>query len=208
MRQYNHMCLIGDNMTVIGVTGGIGSGKSLVCRILRDKYKAYIINTDEIARKQMSKGGDSYINILDYFGKGILLDNGEIDRAKLASIVFNDSNELLKLNQITHPNVIERVRDIISKNQRDIIVIETALAIESGLDLLCNYVWFIHSSEDIRKQRLMDTRDLSEEKINSIFKSQSKSKDFLDKGYLIIDNNNGIKELEEKIEKLIISYIK
>ncbi|HHT96990.1 MAG TPA: dephospho-CoA kinase [Clostridiales bacterium] len=191
-------------MTVIGVTGGIGSGKSLVCRILEDKYKAYIINTDEIARKQMAKGGNSYINIVDYFGEDILLKNGEIDRIKLAIIVFNDNNELLKLNQITHPNVIERVKDIIANNKSDIIAIETALAVESGLDLLCNQVWFINSSEEIRKKRLMETRNLSEDKIKSIFKSQLKAKDFIDKGYVIIENNNGIKELEERIKKLLI----
>lgn len=191
-------------MVIIGVTGGIGSGKSLVCDILREEYNADIINTDDIAKDQMKIGGNSYKSVIAHFGEDILLEDKNISRSKLSAIVFTNKDKLNLLNKITHPNVIACVKKRISNSKARIVVIETALAIESGLDLLCDYVWFVNASESIRKERLLKTRDISEEKIENILKSQAKSDEFKNKGYIILDNSSTIDKLKKEIERLII----
>lgn len=102
-------------MKVIGITGGIGSGKSLVADIMIKKYNAYFINTDRIAYEQMLPGGISYKGVVDYFGKEILKEDGTIDRSKLSKIVFSDKEKLRKLNSLTHPNVLTEVKKKSSK---------------------------------------------------------------------------------------------
>jgi len=104
-------------MKVIGITGGIGSGKSLVADILVKDYGAYYINTDRIAYEQMLPDGISYQGVVDFFGKVILNEDGTINRSKLAKIVFNDKEKLLKLNSLTHPNVLIDVLKEIEKKE-------------------------------------------------------------------------------------------
>ena len=144
-------------MKVIGITGGIGSGKSLVADIMIKKYKAYLINSDSIAKEQMMPGGVSYEGVVEYFGKQILMEDGTIDKGKLSKIVFSDKDKLLKLNSLTHPNVLIEVQRIIAHKRDSRIVpfciIETALMIEAGYDFVCDEVWYVHSPQDIRRSR-------------------------------------------------------
>src|SRR5690606_28985502 len=139
-------------MKVIGITGGIGSGKSLVADIMIMKYNAYLINTDMIAKEQMMPDGISYPGIVEYFGEEILNKDGTIDANKLADIVFKDKEKLLKLNSLTHPNVLTEVKRIIAGmregKKTPYCIIETALMIESGYDFVCDEVWYVYSSAD------------------------------------------------------------
>ena len=194
-------------MKVIGITGGVGSGKSLVTEILKEQYGALILNTDLIAKKQMEIGGESYSKVVDYFGKEILCRDGSIDRNKLAGIVFVDEEKLKKLNQITHPTVIEAVQKEIDQKRNEgivpYIVIETALMIEAGLDYICNEVWYIYSSEQDRRVRLKANRNYSDEKIDSIFQSQSKDAEFRSRYRNVIENCGDINQISEQVEALI-----
>jgi len=182
-------------MKVIGITGGIGSGKSLVADIMIKKYKAYFINTDRIAYEQMLPGGISYKGVVEYFGKEILNEDGTIDRNRLSKIVFSDKEKLLKLNSLTHPNVLIEVKKEIQKKRAEknvpYCIIETALMIESGYDCICDEVWYVHCPADIRRQRLKLNRGYTDEKIDAIFASQSKEEDFFRK-YKKVIYNNGI----------------
>ena len=194
-------------MKVIGITGGIGSGKSLVANLLRDKYGAHILDTDRIAKTQMEPKGASYQTVVDYFGKEILSVSGLIDRSKLAAIVFNDKNKLLKLNELTHPKVLLAVREEI-QTMRDektapYLVVETALMIESGYDFICDEVWFVHTPEEERKNRLKMERNYSDEKINSIFESQSKADAFRNRFHKVIENVGDIGKLDQQVELLL-----
>lgn len=195
-------------MKIIGVTGGIGSGKTLVCRILEDDYGALILNTDEIAKEQMKKGGISYQNVVNYFGEEILQVNGEIDRSQLSKMGFKDRESLKKLNELTHPPVIEYVENVIDearrKKDKQYVVIETALAIESGLDKSCDEVWYVYTSEGIRKKRLMTTRGLGEEKIASIFDKQAKDSEFRERFHIVVSNNGSKEDLREEVKKHIL----
>ncbi|CRZ33805.1 dephospho-CoA kinase [Herbinix hemicellulosilytica] len=195
-------------MKVIGITGGIGSGKSLVADIMIKKYNAHFINTDKIAYEQMLPGGVSYKGVVDYFGKEILNKDGTIDRGRLAEIVFNDREKLLKLNSLTHPNVLIEVKNEIEKKRAEknvpYCIIETALMIESGYDSVCDEVWYVHCPADIRRQRLKNSRGYSDEKIDSIFASQSKEEDFFGKFNKVIYNDGKNEDLEKQIEDLLV----
>jgi dephospho-CoA kinase len=194
-------------LKVIGITGGIGSGKSLVSKILKDKYGAFIIDTDSITKNQMEVGGLSYQGVVDFFGKGILTEDGSIDRGRLAEIVFKDRDKLLKLNKLTHPNTLEAAKaEIIShKNAGDVpyLIIETALMIESGFDSICDDVWYVYTPEEIRRDRLKKERNYADEKIDAIFKSQSRVETFKTRFSKVIENAGDIKKLEREVEQMM-----
>lgn len=198
---------LGGHMKVIGLTGGIGSGKSLVAKILKEKHGAHILNTDGIAREQMEPGGACYQGVVDYFGKEILLEDGTINRSKLAEIVFDDKDKLLILNELTHPKVLVAVKDEIhamqEKGTTPYLVVETALMIESGYDYVCDEVWYVHTSEEVRRERLKRERQYSEEKINAIFEKQSKTDAFRARFPKVIENIGDITMLEQQVETLL-----
>lgn len=194
-------------MKVIGLTGGIGSGKSLVAKILKENYNAYILLTDEIAKEQMRPGGASYLEIVAHFGTGILSEDGNIDRNKLAGIIFEDKEKRLKLNEITHPKVLAAVEAKISslkeKDEYPYLVVETALMIEAGYDYICDEVWYVYAPEEERRLRLKKERSYSDDKIDLIFSNQSRDNAFRTKFPKVIENIGDIEMLKEKVEKLI-----
>ncbi len=194
-------------MKVIGLTGGIGSGKSLVANILKEKYGAYILNSDGIAKEQMEPGGVSYREVVDYFGRDILNSDGTINRGKLAQIIFEDKNKRLKVNEITHPKVLEAVEEVIKifreKGTVAYLVVETALMIEAGYDYICDEVWYVHTSEEERRRRLKRERNYSDEKIDAIFDNQSKAETFREKFPKVIENISDLTFLEQQVDNLM-----
>ena len=194
-------------MKVIGLTGGIGSGKSLVANILEQKYGAYLLNTDAIAKRQMEPGGASFSEVVAYFGTGILAEDGFIDRAKLAAIIFDDSEKRLKINKITHPKVLDSVMEEIKEKRQQgnvpYLVVETALMIEAGYDHICDEVWYVHAPEEERRSRLRTDRNYSDEKIDAIFSNQSKEEAFRAKFAKVVENVGEVEELEKQIEGLL-----
>lgn len=194
-------------MKVIGLTGGIGSGKSAVAAILRDKYKAVILDTDSIAKRQMEPGGESYNLVLEYFGNEILASDGKIDRQKLAKIIFEDKSKRLKINELTHPVVLEEVKKEIEDRTKagdtNYLVVETALMIESGYDYICDEIWYVYAPEEIRRSRLKESRGYTDEKIDSIMANQSKDKEFRARYKKVIENTGDISYLEKQIDQLL-----
>lgn len=194
-------------MKVIGITGGIGSGKSLVAHILKEKYHAYIINTDRIAKEQMEPGGISYPGVVEYFGTKILKEDGSIDRSKLSQLVFRDKAKLKVINQLTHPNVLLAVEEekeaVRAAGVHPYFIIETALMIESGYASVCDEVWYVQASQEARRKRLKADRGYSDEKIDAIFQSQSKDEDFLRHFRIVVTNNGNIADLEAQIDKIV-----
>jgi dephospho-CoA kinase len=197
----------GRRMKVIGITGGIGSGKTLVAKLLEEKYGAYLLNSDRIAKEQMEVGGASYQGVVDYFGKEILSEDGSIDRSKLAQIVFQDKEKRLKINDLTHPNVLAAITNEINIMREagsiPYLVIETALMIEAGYDYICDEVWYVYTPEEVRRERLKKERNYSDEKIDSIFESQSKTEEFRRKYTNVIENIGDLEYLEQQVEKLL-----
>jgi len=194
-------------MKVIGLTGGIGSGKSTVADILREKYNACILDTDSIAKRQMEPGGESYRLVVEHFGEEILSPDGRIDRQKLADIIFRDAGKRLKINQLTHPIVLEEVKKEIESRRKSgitrYLVVETALMIESGYDYICDEVWYVYAPEEQRRRRLKESRGYSDEKIDSIMANQKKDEEFRAKYNKVIENTSDRQHLEKQVDDLI-----
>lgn len=194
-------------MKVIGLTGGIGSGKSLVAGIMKEQYGASIIDTDQIAREQMEPGGASYQEVVDCFGSDILSADGTIDRSRLAALVFDDTKMRLRINEITHPKVLTTVRELIDQHRllqdTPYLLIETALMIESGYDFVCDEVWFVFASEEKRRSWLKSERGYSDEKIDAIFHNQCKAQEFRNRFPKVIENVGDLIWLREQVDALI-----
>jgi dephospho-CoA kinase len=194
-------------MKVIGLTGGIGGGKSLVAKILKEKYNAYLLNTDKIAKAQMEPGGASYQEVIDYIGREIVASDGSIDRGKLAQIIFDNREKRLKINEITHPRVLDEVEKEIKaiREQGTIpyLVVETALMIEAGYDYICDEVWYVHAPEEERRKRLKAERSYSDEKVDAIFENQSKEEAFRANFISVIENVGDMQFLEQQVDGLI-----
>lgn len=195
------------NLKIIGITGQVGSGKSTVADIMKEKYGAYLILTDNIAHDLMRKGAICYRLIVNYFGEKILDDMEEIDRNKLSQIVFRDPVKLSDLNDMVHPYVMNFVFDEIKrlKSAGNVvyIVIETALLIEAGYKEICDEVWAVTISDKVRSERLKKSRGYSDKKIASILKNQLKDEIIRENSTSFICNNGDRNELEKQIELLI-----
>ena len=185
-------------MKVIGLTGGIGSGKSFVAKVASYFFPVLHINTDEMARQQMMKGQISYNRVVEEFSKysdELLKKDGEINRPVLAKIVFNDAGLLNKLNSITHPAVIDGIKEIIKEEsgygEYEAVMIESALVFESGIDKICDEVWFVHAPVSTRIRRLKETRGYSDEKISSVLDDQLAEEEFIKRSDRVIENDDG-----------------
>ncbi len=194
-------------MKVIGITGGIGTGKSTILEILEKTYDAYIVETDKLAHQLMSPGASTYKNIVDYFGTEILQDNQSIDRGKLGQIVFRDEQKLQKLNEIVHPAVKTYIlKDIEEKRQERSIsyyVIEAALLIEDGYKLICDEIWYIYTSQSVRIERLLKSRGGNEEKWLQVIKNQSSEAFYREHCDVVIDNGEDVEKTAETIKELL-----
>nr|WP_213975172.1 dephospho-CoA kinase [Tepidanaerobacter acetatoxydans] len=193
-------------LTVVGLTGGIASGKSTVSSLLKDKGAA-IIDADEIAKEIMSKGKPVWVNVVNHFGEQILNDDkSDIDRKKLADIVFSDRIQLEALNSLTHPEILKEIKKQLEnykKAGRKVIVIDAALLLESGLDALVDEVWLVAVDEKTQIKRLiMREKDMAHAQALNRIKSQMPLKEKLKYANRVIDNNAGIEETREQIDEI------
>lgn len=162
-------------MLVIGLTGGIASGKSTVAGILRE-LGAKIINTDQVAREVVLPGQPAYEEIVAAFGRQVLQTDGCINRQALGRIVFNDAAAREILNAITHPRirdkVLERLQDLRKEDPDAVVVIEAPLLIEAGMEKVVDAVWVVTAPERVRLKRLMERDNLSWQEAQSRLRAQ------------------------------------
>ena len=194
---------------VIGITGGIGSGKSVVTSLLRDKFDAAVIDTDTIGHEIMEIGKSAYKKVVEIFGNKVIAEDGSIDRKKLGSLVFDNRELLCKLNDIIHPaveaEVDKRIAEFIQKKYK-YIALETALLIKVRYNRKCDKVWFVYADKDIRLKRLYDNRGIDKEKAGKIFESQNTEEEFRQIADDIIDNSGSEAETEIQIKNILESY--
>ena len=199
-------------MKIIGLTGGIGSGKSFVANVAEKHFNILHISTDEIARQQMLKGGTSYYRVIEEFSAysdELVLENGEINRPVLSRLVLNDHNLLKKLDNITHPAVIDEVNGIIARekeaNEHDALLIETALIYEAGMDSICDEVWYVYAPVATRRKRLSLSRGYSEERIDGFLEGQKPEEEFLRLSDRTVPNGEDV--TEEDMVRIIRGYL-
>lgn len=179
-------------MKVIGITGGVGSGKSRVLAFLETEFSAVICQADHMAWKLQEPGQVCYREIVQCFGTDILNADETINRSALGAIVFADRERLHVLNQIMHPAVKEYIIQWIREEKRKntaYFFLEAALLLEENYQEICDQIWYIYSREDVRCKRLSENRGYSEEKIKAIMKTQLNDDEFRNACDVIIDNS-------------------
>ncbi|MGJ7045641.1 MULTISPECIES: dephospho-CoA kinase [Thermoanaerobacterium] len=192
-------------MKVIGLTGGIASGKSTVSSILKS-LGAVIIDADVVSREIMIKGTETYNILISVFGREILRKDGEIDRRKLGNLVFADKEKLNKLNEITHPEIIKRIKDIIEeerkKGKEKAIVLDAALLIEMKLFNMVDEVWLVVVDKKTQIRRLMKRDNLSYKDALNRIKSQMSIEDKMKYADFIINNCKDFNAIKRQVELL------
>ena len=194
-------------MKTIGITGGIGCGKSAVLALIENNYNARIVEADRVGHEVMEKGGEAYNKIVDYFTEDILDTDRNIDRKKLASIVFNNKEKLEKLNSFVHPAVkheIIRRKEQAQKDNIDFFIIEAALLIEAGYRDICDKFIYIYANENVRRERLRQSRGMTDEKINEVMKNQLSEDVFTKMCDYKVDNSGKMEETFEKLKKILV----
>ena len=179
------------NMKVLGITGGVGSGKSTVLEYLRESYGAYLIECDDVGRKLQEPGEICYRPMIELFGRQVVKEDNSIDRRAVAQMVFRDSRLREELNAIVHPAVKKRVNQLITEHQDSpLIVVEAALLLDDHYDEICDEIWYIYADEDTRRRRLKDSRGYTDERITQMFRSQRADESFRALCALTIDNSS------------------
>ncbi|MCC8081276.1 MAG: dephospho-CoA kinase [Lachnospiraceae bacterium] len=195
-------------MIFIGITGGVGAGKSAILTYMKENYCCRIMLADEIAHELMQPGSVCYDRLQILFGaEDVWQPDGSFDHIKLASVLFSDDQKREALNRIVHPAVklfvaaqyeMEQSRD-----QLDFLILEAALLIEEKYDAICDELWYIYTSEENRRERLKENRGYSNEKIDSIFASQLSEETFRAHCVEEIDNNGMPEDAFRQIDLII-----
>lgn len=193
-------------MKVLGITGGVGAGKSTILSYLSKKYSAKVILADEVGKQLQQPGEEGFLRIVEVFGSAVLLPDGSLDRAALAETVFTDKEKLEQLNAIIHPAVKKRITQQLAcerqKKKAPFCVIEAALLLEDGYDQICDEIWYIYTDPMIRMKRLAESRGYSEKKTRQIMSNQPDDGIYRKKCKFVIDNSSDIVEnTYEQIDK-------
>ena len=159
-------------MRLIGITGGVGAGKSEILQYIRKHYKCEIYLADQVAHEVKSPGQPCYQKMVELMGNGILQEDGTIDRAKMASRIFLEKELLLKVNALVHPAVqtylLDRVKEARQNPEVELFFIEAALLIETGYKEIADEMWYIYADEKVRRNRLEASRGYTPQKISQI----------------------------------------
>ncbi len=191
-------------MKIIGITGGVGAGKSTVLDYLREQFHAYVIQADQVGHQVMEPGEICYSQVIALFGEHILKKDKTIDRKAVSDVVFGNEEKLKKLNGIIHPAVRQSVLEEIQlqkEKKTAIVVVEAALLLEEHYEKFCDKVWYVHTDREIRISRLMENRGYSREKSESIISSQAPDEYFAKHADYIIWNNGDIKDTWLQVEE-------
>lgn len=191
-------------MKVIGITGGVGAGKSTVLDYLSQKYGAHVIQADKVGHLVMEPGGTCYDDVIALFGRQVIKKDKTIDRRQVSDVVFG--NELMRqsLDDIIHPAVKTYILEEIRKQEQNglrLLVVEAALLLEEHYEEFCDSVWYICTDVEIRIRRLMDNRGYTREKAESIIARQASDEFFREHTDYIITNNGNLETTWRQIEE-------
>ncbi len=193
-------------MKVIGLTGGTGSGKSVVSRSL-ETAGAVIVDADRIAHEIIEKDKPAYMEIIAYYGRDILDKEGNIIRKKLGEIVFHDTEKLAFLNQCTHKyikaEVIRQIEEAKEIGTAKAIIIDAPLLLEAGLEKICDLVWVAYADPEVRAQRVMTRDGVTYALAKARIANQKSWEEYENAADTVIDNSGDLPFLQKQIEQLL-----
>ena len=191
-------------MKVIGLTGGIGSGKSTVSQFLAE-LGAVILNADEVGHEAFKSDTEIWREVVAAFGRQVLTPDGNIDRKKLGEIVFGNAESLSRLNQIMHPRMYDMIKAQLEEYRRQgmsVVVLEAPLLLEAGWTSLVDEVWVTTASESTVLRRLHEQKGLSGEEALARIRSQLSSEERVKHANVIINTDCDLDELKSKVKEL------
>lgn len=186
-------------MRVIGLTGGVGSGKSTILKYLEDKYQAEIIQADQVARQLQEPGEPGYLGLLDALGDTILDGTGRIDRGTLAAMIFAREDVRLTVNAVIHPMTWNAIRRQIRRSAASLVVMETALPAQKTDDIY-DELWYVYTLEEVRIKRLAQSRGYPRERALAMIASQPSEAEYRAVSDYVIDNNGEPEDVYMQID--------
>jgi dephospho-CoA kinase len=183
---------------IIGLTGNIATGKSVVRRML-EHLGAYTIDADALAHRAIAKDAPGYKPVLETFGKWILSQDGQINRSRLGSLVFRDPDALSKLENIVHPLVGQAVEILVQRAGQRVVVIEAIKLIESELRSACDSIWVTYAPEEVQIERLMRKRGFSQDEAVNRIHSQGAQSEKIERANIVIRNTGSFDELWKQV---------
>lgn len=192
-----------DNKYVIGLTGGIGCGKTMILDHLKTEYNSYVIEADKIGHQILNYNTEGYDKVIEAFGDEIINYEGHtpyIDRKILGNIVFNNKDKLDLLNKITHPLIHKEIERLIYESNNQLIILEAALLLDTSLKELCDVLWYVYANESIRLERLQEYRNIDNEKAKQIINNQPADEEYRAECQVIIDNSYEKENTYEQIK--------
>ena len=189
-------------MKVIGITGGVGAGKSTVVDILRKHFKIEYLHCDVIAHEVMERGGSAHEELLRLFGEDIVNEDGTLNRTKLYEVAFL-GGRVEELNGCVHPKVRtyveERISSLRAAEFSGMVLIEAALLIEAGYKAICDELWYVYAPVALRRERLKANRGYDDAKVDAIMAKQSPEELFFSKSDFVLYNDSSEEECEAHI---------
>lgn len=189
---------------VLGITGGIGCGKSAVMKLLEEEYGAYTIRLDDVSRDLLAREGACYNGAVSLFGPEIVMEDGNLNRASIAEKIFGDESLRIALDNLIHPMVRTKTEEILTdcrKRGVALAVIEAALLLEEHYDEICREVWYIYAVEAVRYERLIKSRGYSKERIRQTIGRQMSEEEFRRRCDVTIDNSASFEETREAVRR-------
>ena len=194
-------------MMTIGITGGVGAGKSQVLSYIEENYNCKVIRADEVAHLLEEPGHKCYERIVAFLGTDILQEDKTIDKRKMASAIFTDEKKMIAINEILHPEVkkyiLEQIQLEKEKQEIDFLFVEAALLIEEHYDEILDEIWYIHADTEVRRKRLMESRQYSAEKIADIMGKQLSEEEFRKHCSVVIVNDGDLAVTYKQIDEIM-----
>lgn len=189
-------------MKIISITGGVGSGKSEVLKILQEEFDAEIILADQVAHELMEPGTEGYRSAVGLLGSYVLREDGSINRQKMAAMLFKEKSLVEQMNALIHPLAWEEIKRRILSSIKSLVVVEAALYDEEH-NAMFDEIWYVHTSVDERVRRLMDNRGYTREKCLEIMGNQASETEFRSFADKIINNNGTVEQLRSQLYELL-----
>lgn len=199
-----------NSLRFIGITGGIGAGKTEILNYIRKHYKCEIYLADSVAHEVKEPGTDCYRELLALLGEDIAGSDRRIDKERMASKIFSDGELLERVNDIIHPAVkkylLEHLEKARQEGEAELFFVEAALLIECGYGALADEMWYVYADEETRRKRLRQSRGYSRERIDGIMSSQLSEEQFRENCDFVIDNSGTLAESFAQIDRKLEAF--
>lgn len=199
-----------NSLKFIGITGGIGAGKSEILNYIGKHYRCEIYLADSVAHEVKKPGTDCYRELVALLGEDITGQDGQIDRGRMAGKIFSDGELLERVNGIIHPAVKKYLLDHLERARQEgaaeLFFVEAALLVECGYGALADEMWYVYADEETRRNRLRQSRGYSEERIDGIMASQLSEEQFRENCDFVIDNSGTLAKSFAQIDRKLEAF--